>query len=224
MSLREVAAVTGVGETQYMRGTDRTPLSFQLEASLRAIEDAAALPLTAMAQSGWRRPGAAFMGMMGSSKPANLLSTNAVPSGQQPGCLRRLHLGCADPPIRQRGAEVGRAGRLRRRRRSERRSAEARCGRGLPHAIHFDEHVARAVVRMSPAPPPSTAPARSMRRCLRAARTTHRASGCGSVRPGAPSPRATVRGPSAAAWSRDRSPAGAASSAWNLASIAATET
>ena len=32
MSLREVGAVTGVGETQYMRGTDRTPLSFQLEA------------------------------------------------------------------------------------------------------------------------------------------------------------------------------------------------
>ena len=27
MSLREVGAVTGVGETQYMRGTDRTPLS-----------------------------------------------------------------------------------------------------------------------------------------------------------------------------------------------------
>src|SRR4051812_20133801 len=44
MSLREVAAVTGVGETQYMRGTDRTPLSFQLEASLRAIEDAGLKP------------------------------------------------------------------------------------------------------------------------------------------------------------------------------------
>ena len=44
MSLREVGAVTGVGETQYMRGTDRTPLSFQLEASLRAIEDAGLKP------------------------------------------------------------------------------------------------------------------------------------------------------------------------------------
>src|SRR5580692_844395 len=44
MSLREVGAVTGVGETQYMRGTDRTPLSLQLEASLRAIEDAGLKP------------------------------------------------------------------------------------------------------------------------------------------------------------------------------------
>jgi acetyl-CoA acetyltransferase len=44
MSLREQVAVTGVGETAYMRGTDRTALSLQLEASLRAIEDAGLTP------------------------------------------------------------------------------------------------------------------------------------------------------------------------------------
>ena len=44
MSLREKVAVTGVGETQYMRGTDRTALSLQLEASLRAIQDAGLKP------------------------------------------------------------------------------------------------------------------------------------------------------------------------------------
>jgi acetyl-CoA acetyltransferase len=44
MSLREKVAVTGVGETAYMRGTDRTALSLQLEASLRAIEDAGLTP------------------------------------------------------------------------------------------------------------------------------------------------------------------------------------
>ncbi len=44
MSLREKVAVTGVGETAYMRGTDRTALSLQLEASLRAIEDAGLRP------------------------------------------------------------------------------------------------------------------------------------------------------------------------------------
>src|SRR3954464_5625910 len=44
MSLRETGAVTGVGETGYMRGTDRTPLSLQLEASLKAIEDAGLKP------------------------------------------------------------------------------------------------------------------------------------------------------------------------------------
>jgi acetyl-CoA acetyltransferase len=44
MSLREKGAVTGVGETEYMRGTDRTPLSLQLEASLRAIQDAGLKP------------------------------------------------------------------------------------------------------------------------------------------------------------------------------------
>jgi len=44
MSMREVGAVTGVGETQYMRGTERTPLSLQLEASLKAIEDAGLKP------------------------------------------------------------------------------------------------------------------------------------------------------------------------------------
>jgi len=44
MSLREVGAVTGVGETSYMRGTDRTALSLQLEASLNAIRDAGLKP------------------------------------------------------------------------------------------------------------------------------------------------------------------------------------
>lgn len=44
MSLREAGAVTGVGETEYMRGTDRTALSLQLEASRKAIEDAGLKP------------------------------------------------------------------------------------------------------------------------------------------------------------------------------------
>jgi acetyl-CoA acetyltransferase len=44
MSLREAGAITGVGETAYLRGTDRTPLSLQLEASLRAIADAGLQP------------------------------------------------------------------------------------------------------------------------------------------------------------------------------------
>jgi len=44
MSLREAGAVTGVGETSYMRGTDRTSLSLQLEASLNAIKDAGLKP------------------------------------------------------------------------------------------------------------------------------------------------------------------------------------
>ncbi len=44
MSLREKGAVTGVGETDYMRGTDRTALSLQLEASLKAIDDAGLKP------------------------------------------------------------------------------------------------------------------------------------------------------------------------------------
>ncbi len=44
MSLREAGAITGVGETQYLRGTDRTALSFQLEASLNAIRDAGLRP------------------------------------------------------------------------------------------------------------------------------------------------------------------------------------
>lgn len=44
MSLHEQGAVTGVGETEYMRGTDRTPLSLQLEASLKAIDDAGLKP------------------------------------------------------------------------------------------------------------------------------------------------------------------------------------
>ena len=43
-SLRETGAITGVGETKYLRGTDRSPLSFQLEASLNAIADAGLKP------------------------------------------------------------------------------------------------------------------------------------------------------------------------------------
>src|SRR6195952_5847779 len=44
MSLHEAGAVTGVGETKYLRGTDRSALSFQLEASLNAIRDAGLKP------------------------------------------------------------------------------------------------------------------------------------------------------------------------------------
>ena len=44
MSLRETGAITGVGETKYLRGTDRSALSFQLEASLNAIKDAGLKP------------------------------------------------------------------------------------------------------------------------------------------------------------------------------------
>jgi acetyl-CoA acetyltransferase len=44
MSLHEAGAVSGVGETRYMRGTERSPLSLQLEASLAAIADAGLKP------------------------------------------------------------------------------------------------------------------------------------------------------------------------------------
>ena len=44
MSLREEGAVTGVGETAYSRESGRSVLSLQLEASLRAIEDAGLQP------------------------------------------------------------------------------------------------------------------------------------------------------------------------------------
>ena len=44
MSLHEAGAVTGVGQTQYMRGTDRSALSLQMEASLNAIADAGLKP------------------------------------------------------------------------------------------------------------------------------------------------------------------------------------
>jgi len=42
--LHEAGAVTGVGETRYLRGTDRSALSLQLEASLNAIRDAGLKP------------------------------------------------------------------------------------------------------------------------------------------------------------------------------------
>jgi hypothetical protein len=40
MRLREVGAVTGVGETAYSRDSGRSVLALQLEASLNAIQDA----------------------------------------------------------------------------------------------------------------------------------------------------------------------------------------
>jgi hypothetical protein len=40
MSLRERAAVTGVGETEYSRGSGKSLSRLQLEASLNAIADA----------------------------------------------------------------------------------------------------------------------------------------------------------------------------------------
>ncbi|MBM40934.1 MAG: transporter [Acidobacteria bacterium] len=42
--LRDAAAVSGIGETQYLRGTDKTPLRLTLEASLAAIDDAGLTP------------------------------------------------------------------------------------------------------------------------------------------------------------------------------------
>jgi acetyl-CoA acetyltransferase len=42
--LREAGAITGIGETAYVRGTERTALSLQLEASLSAIRDAGLRP------------------------------------------------------------------------------------------------------------------------------------------------------------------------------------
>ena len=43
-SLRDAAAVTGIGETRYQRGTDKSALRLTLEASLAAIEDAGLTP------------------------------------------------------------------------------------------------------------------------------------------------------------------------------------
>ncbi len=42
--LRDAAAVSGIGETEYLRGTDKSPLRLTLEASLVAIEDAGLTP------------------------------------------------------------------------------------------------------------------------------------------------------------------------------------
>ena len=44
MSLRDVGAVSGVGETAYSRNSGKSVLALQLEASLRAIEDAGLTP------------------------------------------------------------------------------------------------------------------------------------------------------------------------------------
>jgi len=43
-TLRDLAAVTGIGETRYQRGTDKSPLQLTLEASLTAIVDAGLTP------------------------------------------------------------------------------------------------------------------------------------------------------------------------------------
>ena len=43
-ALCEKAAVSGIGETAYTRGTQKSGLALQLEASLRAIEDAGLSP------------------------------------------------------------------------------------------------------------------------------------------------------------------------------------
>ena len=44
MSLKETAALTGIGETAYVRGTSKTGLELQFEASLKAIADAGLTP------------------------------------------------------------------------------------------------------------------------------------------------------------------------------------
>ena len=44
MSLHGAGAITGVGETAYMRGTDRSALSLTMEAALAAIADAGLKP------------------------------------------------------------------------------------------------------------------------------------------------------------------------------------
>ncbi|MGS0754479.1 hypothetical protein ACVBEH_06975, partial [Roseateles sp. GG27B] len=44
MSLSDKACVTGIGETQYMRGSSKTAFELQLEASLTAIADAGLTP------------------------------------------------------------------------------------------------------------------------------------------------------------------------------------
>jgi len=44
VSLRERGAITGIGETAYMRGSGKTPLALQIEASLKAIADAGLKP------------------------------------------------------------------------------------------------------------------------------------------------------------------------------------
>lgn len=44
MSMREKAAITGVGETQYMRGSGKSAFQLQVEASLAAIADAGLTP------------------------------------------------------------------------------------------------------------------------------------------------------------------------------------
>ena len=44
MSLKERVSITGIGETAYSRGSGKSVLALQLEASLKAIEDAGLSP------------------------------------------------------------------------------------------------------------------------------------------------------------------------------------
>ena len=44
MSLQEKAAITGIGETEYVRGSGKTPLAMQMEAALMACRDAGISP------------------------------------------------------------------------------------------------------------------------------------------------------------------------------------
>ena len=44
MSLREKAAITGIGETEYVRGSGKTPLRMMMEATLLACQDAGISP------------------------------------------------------------------------------------------------------------------------------------------------------------------------------------
>ncbi|MCX7321852.1 MAG: transporter, partial [Hyphomicrobiales bacterium] len=44
MSLRERIAITGIGETSYSRNSGKSVLALQLEASLKAIDDARLSP------------------------------------------------------------------------------------------------------------------------------------------------------------------------------------
>lgn len=44
MTLKDKAAVTGVGETAYVRGTPKSSIALQFEASLKAVADAGLKP------------------------------------------------------------------------------------------------------------------------------------------------------------------------------------
>lgn len=44
MSLKDQAAITGIGETDYVRGSEKGSIELMLEASCTAIADAGLLP------------------------------------------------------------------------------------------------------------------------------------------------------------------------------------